>query len=310
MKIAFLFSGQGAQYPGMMKDLYESNKKVKEIYEKSNQVLERSISDLSFWGTQEELNLTHNTQPCVLTADIAAGEALRSFGVKPDVVAGFSLGEYAAMYFAGVLNLDFVFSLIQVRADAMQEACPVGKGAMAALLNVTSSEVEELCNMIKEDYVVPANYNSLVQTVVSGTTEGVDKLLMLAEKKGIRATKLAVSAPFHCKLMEPAAKVLESKLEETVIYEANIPVYLNYTGETLKTSEQTKKMLVYQSYNAVQWVKTLQNMKADGVDTFIECGPGKTLTGLVKKTLKDVTVLRVENLKTLNETLDKLGVSR
>lgn len=308
MKIAFIFSGQGAQYPGMMKDLYEKSSEVHSIFGKADESLSRSISRLCFFGTQEELNLTHNTQPCVLAADIAAGKTLQSYGIVPDAVAGFSLGEYAAMYFAHVIKLEDVFPLIQARADAMQEAVPEGQGAMAALIGVKPEKVRQLCSDIKDDYVVPANYNSLVQTVVSGTATGVDRLLGLAMQEGIRAMKLSVSAPFHCSLMEPAALKLEEALEKIDLSNPVIPLYLNYTGEKLDSGNAARKMLVNQSYHAVQWVKTLQNMQKDGIDTFIECGPGKTLSGLVKKTLRNVTVLRVENEKTLNETLHRLGI--
>lgn len=308
MKIAFLFSGQGAQYPGMMKDLYENSKEVQAVFDKADEMLHRSISDLCFYGTQEELNLTHHTQPCVLAADIAAGSVLKTYGVKPDAVAGFSLGEYAAMYFAGIIRLEDVFLLVQVRADAMQEAVPAGQGAMAALMGVAPEEVSRLCSRIQEEYVEPANFNSLVQTVVSGTAVGVDRLIAEAGAEGIRAVKLAVSAPFHCRLMKPAAEKLKAELEKYTFKPSKLPLYLNCTGGRLSPEASVKEMLLHQLYNPVQWVKTLQNMQADGIDTFIECGPGKTLSGLVRKTLKKVTVLRVENEKTLNEALVKLGI--
>ena len=309
MKIAFLFSGQGAQYPGMMKDLYETFQEVHTIFDKADECLSRNISQMCFYGTQEELNLTHNTQPCVLAADIAVGNTLQAHGIVPDAVAGFSLGEYAAMYFARVFKLEDVFPLVQIRADEMQRAVPIGEGAMAALIGVAPEKVQMLCSRVNDEYVVPANYNSLEQTVVSGTASGVDKLLELAIKEGGRAVKLPVSAPFHCSLMEPAAIKLKEQLGKIDFSDPVIPLYLNYTGEKLDSGSRAKEMLVNQVFHAVQWVKTLQNMQADGIDIFIECGPGKTLSNFVKKTLKDVTVLRVENEKTLNETLHKLGIS-
>lgn len=309
LKIAFLFSGQGAQYPGMMKDLYKRLEAAREVFDKANASLCRDIGNLCFNGTQEELNLTHNTQPCVLAADIAAGKVLQSYGVQPDAVAGFSLGEYAALHFAGVIDLEEVFPLIQVRADAMQEAVPVGQGAMAALTGVSAKKVQELCLKVKDYYVVPANYNSPVQTVVSGTAAGVDELLTYAKAEKIRAMKLSVSAPFHCELMKPAAEKLKVALQKIKLKEAILPVYMNYTGEKNNDAD-VGTLLVNQAHHAVQWVNTLLNMQRDGIDTFIECGPGKTLSGLVKKTLKDVTVLRVENEKTLDDTLNKLGISR
>lgn len=308
MRTAFLFSGQGAQYPGMMKDLYEKNEEVRKIYNIADQSLKRDISALSFSGTQEELNLTHNTQPCVLAADIAAGRILQTYGVNPDAVAGFSLGEYAAMVFAGVIDINEVFPLIQIRADAMQKAVPEGYGAMVAIVGESCEKVVDLCNRIEGGYVSPANYNSLMQTVVSGNNEGIARLLVMAEQEGIRAIKLAVSAPFHCSLMKSAAERLDEELRKITFSDPILPLYLNYTGEVLLVKEDVKDMLVKQAYNPVQWVKTLQEMQKDGIDTFIECGPGRTLSGLVKRTLKGVKILRIENEKTLYQTLEELGI--
>lgn len=305
MKTAFLFSGQGAQYPGMFQDLY-GEQAVREVFDLADGSLGRGISRLCFEGTQEELNLTENTQPCVLAADMAAGRLLKAHGIMPDAAAGFSLGEYAALECAGVLRQEDVFPLIQMRADAMQEAVPPGEGAMAALVGVTPEEAEALCGQVQDEYVIPANYNSLVQTVISGTREGVDKVLKLAGEKGVRALPLAVSAPFHCELMKPAADKLGQRLASIPVGEAAFPVYMNYTGRKLEEAGGVREMLTRQAYSPVQWVKTLQEMQADGIDTFIECGPGRTLSGLVKKTLKDVTILRVENLKTFRDTLSQL----
>ena len=306
MKIAFLFSGQGAQYPGMMKELYDSEPAAKAVFDCADAALGRSVSGLCFEGTQEDLNLTHNTQPCVLAADLAAGAALRAHGIEPDVVAGFSLGEYAALSFAGSIPTDEAFRIIQVRADAMQDAVAPGKGAMAAMVGATPEQVEAICEQVKDDYVVAANYNSLSQTVVSGTAAGVDSACAIAAEQGIRTVKLAVSAPFHCALMEPAAMKLKALFEEKRFDAAKLPVYMNVDGQPVPDSEAIPGLLVKQAMSPVRWVQTLQNMQADGVDTFVECGPGKTLCGLVKKTLKGVKVCRVENLKTLNETLEAL----
>lgn len=306
MKIAFVFSGQGAQYPGMFKDLYEESTEARGIMDEADKALKRKISKLCFEGTQQELNLTHNTQPCVLAADLAAGLTLIGNGIQPDAVAGFSLGEYAALTIAGVLEEKDVFPLIQARADFMQEAVPVNAGAMAAVMGKTGAQVEDLCSEIKDDYVIAANYNSPVQTVVSGTAQGVQKLLHLAQEKEIRAIPLAVSAPFHCRLMKPAAKQLKSYLAQITVKSPKVPVYMNYTAKPLVSQTEVKELLCNQACNPVLWEQTIKNMTADGIDTFIECGPGKTLCGLIKKTVKDVNVYRVENVKTLKETLQKL----
>ena len=306
MSIAFLFSGQGAQYPGMMKDLYETEPVVRQVFDCAGTALGRDIAAICFDGTQEELNLTHNTQPCVLAADLAAAAALKAHGVEPTAAAGFSLGEYAALSYASVLPMEDAFRVIQVRADAMQAAVPPGEGAMAAFVGAAAERVEAICSGVKGGYVVAANYNSPVQTVVSGSVKGVDEACALAEAEGIRCVKLAVSAPFHCALMEPAAMTLKDAFTEMRFAEPTLPVYMNVDGRPTPNAEAIPEQLVRQAMSPVRWVETLQNMQAAGVDTFIECGPGKTLSGLVKKTLKGVRIFRVENTKTMAETLEAL----
>lgn len=306
MKIGVLFSGQGAQYPGMMKDLYDTEPAAKALFETANDVLGRSICDVCFLGTQEALNLTHNTQPCMLAGDLAAALVLKAHGIQADAVAGFSLGEYAALAYAGAIGIEDVFRLIQIRADAMQEAVAPGEGAMAAFVGATAEQVEDICGRVTGGYVVAANYNSPVQTVVSGTASGVDEACAIADAEGLRCMKLAVSAPFHCAMMEPAAKRLEEEFKSLTFQNPGIPVYMNVDGKPITEGTLIAELLVKQAKSPVRWVQTLENMRADGIDTFIECGAGKTLSGLVKKTLKGVTVLRVENLKTLQSTLEAL----
>ena len=308
MKIAFLFSGQGAQYPGMMKDLYDEDAAVKAVLDAADTALGRSVSGLCFEGTQEELNLTHNTQPCMLAADLAAAAALKAHGIEPEGAAGFSLGEYAALTWAGSISLEEVFPVIQVRADAMQEAVAPGEGAMAAFVGASPEQVEDICAKVTKGYVTAANYNSPVQTVVSGSAAGVDGACQLAEEQGLRCVRLAVSAPFHCALMEPAALRLRQAFETVSFRDLSIPVYMNVDGSPVTSGALIPELLVRQAMSPVRWTKTLENMQKDGFDTFIECGPGKTLSGLVKKTLRDVKILRVENLKTLESTLKDLAV--
>ena len=306
MKSAFLFSGQGAQYPGMMKDLCEAEPAAKEVFELARQALGRDLAGLCFEGTQEELNLTHNTQPCMLAGDLAAAMVLQAHGVHADAAAGFSLGEYAALAYAGTFSVSEAFRVIQIRADAMQAAVPPGEGAMAAFVGATAEQVEEICAKVTRGYVVAANYNSPVQTVVSGSAAGVDEASELADAAGLRCVKLAVSAPFHCALMEPAARRLEQEFRTMAFSDLQIPVYMNVDGKPITSGSAVAELLVKQAMSPVRWVATLEQMQADGIDTFIECGAGKTLSGLVKKTLKGVTVLRVENLKTLQDTLEAL----
>ena len=305
-KIGILFSGQGAQYPGMMKDLYDAEPAAKELFEKADAALGREISQVCFEGTQEELNLTHNTQPCMLAGDLAAAMVLKAHGVQADAVAGFSLGEYAALAYAGAVSLEDVFRVIQIRADAMQEAVAPGEGGMAAFVGATAQQVEEICAKVTRGYVVAANYNSPVQTVVSGSAAGVDEACELAETEGLRCVRLAVSAPFHCALMEPAAKRLGEEFQSLSFQDPSVPVYMNVDGKPITEGNVVADLLVKQAMSPVRWVQTLEKMQADGIDTFIECGAGKTLSGLVKKTLKGVRILRVENAKTLADTLEEL----
>lgn len=211
--IAFLFSGQGSQYPGMAHDLYGNIPQCKELFDIADATIGRSISKICFEGSQQELNITYNTQPCVLAVDLAAYFAIASYGIKPKAMAGFSLGEYAALTASGVIEVEDVFNVIQIRADVMQEAVPVGLGAMAAIMKVNEAEVRELCNKV-EGYVEPANNNCPGQIVVSGETRTVDNLIEIARNDNIKAIKLPVSAPFYCKMMVPEAEKLKEPLRK------------------------------------------------------------------------------------------------
>ena len=304
--IAFLFSGQGAQYPGMMKDIAEQSPEAKAVFNIADQTLNRNISELCFNGTQEELNLTHNTQPCVLAADLAAFKAISAAGIKADAVAGFSLGEYAALVVAGVIDINDVFPLVQKRADYMQEAVPIGRGAMAAVMKITSEEVENLCGEV-DGYIIPANYNCPGQTVVSGEAEAIDKLLELTRKRKIKAIKLTVSAPFHCEMMAQAATNLRNPLQKIEFGVPVVPIYMNVDARMEKDPAIIREKLILQAKSPVRWEDTLRSIAADGVDTFIELGPGKTLSGFVRKTLgENVRVHNVENLESLEVTLEGL----
>ena len=306
MKIAFMFSGQGAQFPGMMKDLCGSEPASWEVFETADRALGRGISALCFDGTQEELNLTHNTQPCVLAADLAAAAALQAHGITCEGAAGFSLGEYAALACAGSIPMDEVFEIIQYRADSMQDAVAPGKGAMAAMMGGTPEQVEAVCAAVTEGYVVAANYNCPTQTVISGEIAAVEQAVALAREQRIRGKLLAVSAPFHCALMEPAARKLETLFAAKRFDAPSIPVYMNVDASPNIEADRIADLLVRQAMSPVRWTQTLQAMRADGFDTFIECGPGKTLSGLASRTLEGVTILRVGDAQTLEETLEAL----
>lgn len=306
-KIAFLFSGQGSQYPGMMKEFYETCAESRAVFDTADRVLGRSISGLCFDGTQEELNLTENTQPCVLTSNVAALEALRKHGVVADVTAGFSLGEYAALVYAGVLSFEEAVRLIQVRANAMQEAVPVGQGGMVAVMGKTAEAVDALCDEA-DGFVKGANYNCPGQIVVSGDTEALEALKALGAERKIRMIPLASSAPFHSERMAPAAEVLRRAFEAVPFHVPEVPVLMNVDAEPEDTPQAMKEKLVRQAMAPVLWEKTLLRMQEMGVDTFVEIGPGKTLSGFVKKTCKGAKSLRVEDEATLRETLEALGL--
>ena len=305
-RVAALFSGQGAQFPGMMRDICDNYDVAHDVFKVADSTLGRNVSGLSFFGTQEELNLTHNTQPCVLAADLAAYCALKENGVEPDAVAGFSLGEYGALVAAGCVEINAIFPIIQKRADFMQEAVPVGEGAMAAIAGKTLEEVQAMCDAI-EGYVVPANINCPGQIVVSGKTDAIQTLVDNARIEKIKAMILPVSAPFHCELLAPAAERLALELEKIDIKDPSIEVYLNVDGKPEQSGIKIREKLLLQAKSPVYWENTLRNMYKNGVRVFIECGPGKTLSGFVKKTFKgvdDVISLRISDNGTLQDTLD------
>ncbi len=304
-KTAFLFSGQGAQTTGMMKDLYLACPAARNVFETADRCLGRGISFLCFEGAQEELNLTHNTQPCVLAAELAAYAAVTEKGARADAVAGFSLGEYGALVAAQAIDLEDAFKIIQIRADAMQEAVPVGKGGMAAILKLSKDEVEALCKEAG-GYVIPVNFNCPGQIVVSGEMEAVDRLVALASGRKLRVMKLPVSAPFHCSMMEPAARKLEEAFRSVTFRTPAIPCYSNVDARPYKDARCIADQLCVQAKSPVLWEQTIRQLHADGVTTFIELGPGNTLSKFVKKTLEDVRIFNVNSVETLNETVKNL----
>ena len=290
---AFLFSGQGAQIPGMGQRLYDKSLAAKEVFNIADSVLGRSIAELCFHGSAEELNLTHNTQPCMLAADLAAYAAITEQGITPQAVAGFSLGEYAALVAAKVLSVEDAFRLVQLRADAMQEAVPVNEGAMAVIMKITASEVEKLCTQVG-GYVIAANYNSPLQTVISGETAAVNDVIKLAKAMKCRIVKMPVSAPFHCQLMELAREKLEDAFAHVEWHDAQVPAYMNVDGKAHIKAEDIKQCVLQQTVSPVRWVDTIQNMYAAGCCDFLELGVGDTLCGLVNKILPQASAVSID----------------
>lgn len=304
-KTAFVFPGQGSQYVGMGQELSRNYKVAREVFETADQILGFSISTLCFEGPQEELQLTYNTQPALLTTSIAILRVLTEFGVKADIVAGHSLGEYAAAVAAEALTFEDALVIVRKRGLFMEEAVPAGQGAMAAVLGLTAKEVEELCAEVKNKGLVEAvNYNSPAQTVVAGDKKAVEAFTELARQKGAkRVIPLAVSGPFHSKLMAPAARRLEEVLLATEFKDAKIPILTNFSAQKVIKAEDIRQALIKQVDHPVLWQQSVEQMHLEGIKLWLEIGPGKALTGMIKKIIANAAVYNVEDENTLQQVL-------
>ncbi len=298
-KIAFVFSGQGAQYPGMGESLCGTSPAAKEVFALAD-AARPGTSAQCFSGTAEELSITKNTQPCVYCVDLAAAKALEEAGVRPDFAAGFSLGEIAALTFGGVFTPEAGFDFVCKRAQAMQQAAEENPGAMAAVLKLPNEKVEELCGEFSQ--VWPVNYNCPGQLVVAGEPGQLAAFQAKVKEAGGRAAPLAVSGGFHSPLMESAAGKLQEALEGMSLQAPFLPVYANATARPYEGD--MKALLVRQVKSPVRWQETIEALAAEGVDTFFECGPGKTLCGLIKKTVKTAQAYQVQDAETLKAALE------
>ena len=301
-KIAFVFAGQGAQYSGMGQSLCEMSPAARAVFDVADK-LRPGTSQQCFTAPVEELSITENTQPCLYCVDLAAAKALEEAGVRADVAAGFSLGEIAALSFAGVFTPEQGFDFVCKRGRAMQAAGEANPGAMAAVLKLTNEQVEELCQGFEQ--VWPVNYNCPGQLVCAGEAAQIDAFCEKVQQAGGRAKKLAVSGGFHSPFMESASEELRKVLGDVDVREPEVPVYANLNARPY-TGGSAKELLIQQVKNPVRWQETVETLSALGVDTFIECGPGKTLCGLIRKTVKGATVLNVQDAETLRAAVEAI----
>jgi [acyl-carrier-protein] S-malonyltransferase len=283
---AYIFPGQGAQFPGMGKDLYESNDIARKLFDQANDLLGFNITQIMFEGTEEELKQTKVTQPAIFLHSVILAKTYPAF--KPDMVAGHSLGEFSALVANEVLTFEDGLKLVYQRALAMQEACEINPSSMAAILGLPDEKVEEICASIEGEIVVPANYNCPGQLVISGTTRGIEIACEKMKEAGAkRALPLPVGGAFHSPLMEPAREKLEKAIAETVFHSPLCPIYQNVSTTGMTDVDMIKENLIAQLTAPVKWTQSVQNMVNDGATQFLECGPGKVLQGLVKKIHKE-----------------------
>ena len=311
-KIAFIFPGQASQYPGMGKELAENFPEARAVFDEADQALGFSISQMCFAGSEEDLKQTANTQPAILTCSVAVQRVLAGKGVVPDFVAGHSLGEYSALVAAGALKFSDAVKLVRKRGTYMQEAVPVGQGAMAAIMGLSPAVVTDACKRAAETEVCsPANLNSPEQTVISGHAGAVKRAVEIASQQGAkRAVILAVSAPFHCALMMPAQERLENDLRKTEFSNLQVPLVTNVDADTITKGQEACEALIRQVTMPVRWLDSMRLLIDEGVGTFVEVGPGRVLVGLLRQIERSVSALNVEDEKSLSTTMDKIAQSR
>ncbi len=305
-RLAFIFPGQGSQAPGMGRDLAYNSAAARKVFEEADDALGFSISELCFEGPAEKLQLTENTQPAILTTSIAALHALEEQGfARPDFVAGHSLGEYSALVAAGALSLADAVRTVRARGRYMQEAAPVGSGAMAAIMGAELGTIMEACNEAAQGEVCsPANINGANQVVIAGDAAAVDRAIELLKERGAkRAIKLNVSAPFHCALMMPAQERLAADLERLDFHDLSVPLVTNVDAAVVRKGNDARDALVRQVSSPVRWHESISYLIREGVTTFVEVGPGKVLSGLVRQIDRTMRCLNVEDMASVRNTV-------
>jgi [acyl-carrier-protein] S-malonyltransferase len=308
-KVAFVFPGQASQYPGMGKELAEKYPVARAVFDEADKALGFSVSKLCFEGTDDDLKLTANTQPAILTVSVAASRVLAEKGITPDFVAGHSLGEYSALVAAGSLKFADAVKLVRKRGTYMQEAVPAGQGAMAAIMGLSPAVAQDACKRAAEGEIcAPANLNSPEQTVISGHAVAVKRAVEIASQLGAkRSMVLAVSAPFHSALMMPAQEKLEKDLNATTFADLQVPLVTNVDADSIRQGEEARSALIRQVTMAVRWEESMRMLLDEGVNTFVEVGPGRVLTGLMRQIERSVATLNVEDEKSLQTTVEKIA---
>lgn len=307
MKIGFIFPGQGAQSVGMGKDLYDKYETIREVYQKATQIAGVDIAKLTFDAEEAELFQTKNTQLAILTMSLAILEILNQNNIQAQYTAGLSLGEYAALYYGGGIDFENVIKIVKKRGEFMQNLVPEGQWAMAAVLGLENSVVEEVCKNVTNGFVVPANFNCPGQVAISGDKEGVQIAMEELKKAGAkRCLELKTAGPFHTSKLQKASDALKEELEKIEMKTPTIQVIKNIDAKPYSDTENVKEILATHVTNPVRFSASIQYMVNQGVDTFVEIGPGKTLTGFVKKVDKDLKCININNVETLENAIQEL----
>lgn len=310
MKIGFLFPGQGSQSVGMGKDIYEEYEEARKIYDEVQNITGVDIAKISFEGPEETLNETKYTQLAILTESLAILEILKQNDIKAEISAGLSLGEYSALINSKALSFEEGVKIVKKRGEYMQNLLPKGEWQMAAIMGLSDEQVEEVCKKVKSGFVVPANYNSDGQVAISGEKEGVEEAEKVSKEMGAKKVRvLKTAGPFHTEKLKESSDALRKELESITINKFETKVIKNLDGEFYKDTDNVKDILASHIINPVRFSKTIRTMLNNGIDTFIEIGPGKTLSGFVKRTPtdKEVKILNINDVQTLKETIKEIG---